>query len=323
MMPQLIYGRDLDRAGWDRRTLARRALRGELVRLRNGVYVDAGSWAGLPWWRQYRLHIDAALGKGACRRVLVQNSAAVVWGMPTIGRSFEVQLLAAIGTHGRRRAGIRWHGDELLEPLAEYDGCTVTGRAQTVIDMAAHLPFERAVPAMDHVLRVDAVRRLPALDRDELFDLAGRLPTEAKVRRAQKVVRFADPHAQSAGESFSRALMYLHRFPPPELQHEVHDSNGIRQGITDFYWPEHKTAGEFDGHVKYSRGEYLKGTAPADAVVREKIREDNIRATGLKFARWTWQAAWNPESLQPRGLFVVLRQAGLRQDRRSNAWPGM
>jgi len=55
----------------------------------------------------------------------------------------------------------------------------------------------------------------------------------------------------------------------------------------DFGWPELRTVGEFDGLVKYGR--LLKpGQDPADVVVAEKLREDEIRDLDLRVIRWTW-----------------------------------
>jgi hypothetical protein len=48
-----------------------------------------------------------------------------------------------------------------------------------------------------------------------------------------------------------------------------------------------RTVGEFDGQVKYGRL-LPPGQEPGDAVFAEKIREDEIRATGLAVVRWTW-----------------------------------
>ncbi|NKX56783.1 hypothetical protein [Arthrobacter mobilis] len=253
----------------------------------------------------------------------MQQSAAVMWGIPVMGRSIQVQLLAAHGVHGKRRAHMRWHASPLLEPLQEVDGFLATGRAQTVLDMSAHLPFEQAVPAMDHILRPDTTRLLPALQKDQLRTLAAGLPTGTKRQRALKVIEFANPLAQSPGESLSRAQIYLHYFPAPTLQHPVYDRGGRLLGILDFYWKEHGLAGEFDGSIKYSRGEFLNGGVPADAVEREKAREDRIRAAGLRFVRWTWDAALTPESVNPPGLPRLLAQAGLKQDRWNHHWPGM
>ena len=71
--------------------------------------------------------------------------------------------------------------------------------------------------------------------------------------------------------------------PPPTLQHEVPEL----RAVTDFYWEEFRTVGEFDGKVKYGRS-LRPGEDPGEAVYREKRREDALRDLGLKVVRWTW-----------------------------------
>jgi hypothetical protein len=324
MPSPLIYARDYDHSGVGRQRLSFQARAGTLTRIRQGVYFPAEVWRLLPWWEQYRFHIEAAVGKGRTERILACQSAAAIWGIPVIGKCPEVVLLASPGHHGQRRADIRWIASEILEPLQSVDGFTVTSRAQTAVDIAARLPFEQAVPAMDHVLRPDKRRRLPGLGKGQLHALADKLPTKTKAARAHRVVDFGDARSESAGESLSRAQMFLFHFPSPELQHPFYDTNGLLLGITDFYWKEASIAGEFDGSVKYSRGEYLKGQSPADAVEKEKAREDSIRAAhNVRFARWTWRAAMDPEGEEPRGVVELLRAAGLEPDRWNRKWPGM
>jgi hypothetical protein len=323
MASPLIFAHDYDHSGVGRQRLSIQAKAGTLTRIRNGVYVPTEVWRQLPWWEQYRFHIEAAVGKGRRERVLACQSAAAVWGMPVIGKSPEVVLLASPGHHGLRRAGIRWIALEILEPLQTVDGFTVTSRAQTAVDVAARLPFEQAVPAMDHVLRRDKDRGFPALGKDQLHALADRLATKTKAARAHRVIDFGDARSGSAGESLSRAQMFLFHFPAPILQHPFYATDGSLLGVTDFYWKEARVAGEFDGFVKYSRGEYLKGHSPAETVEKEKAREDRIRAENVTFVRWTWRTAMNPEGEDPRGLVELLRAAGLKQDRWNRRWPGM
>ncbi|MGF9663547.1 hypothetical protein AAIH25_16955 [Arthrobacter crystallopoietes] len=279
---RLIYSRDVEIAGQDRHALAVKARTGKLIRLRRGVYAEAAPFEELPWWEQQRVRIDAVVGTGRRDRALIRQSAAALWGIPVIRRSPLVYVLARDGTHGRTRSGVAVQQCVLLEPLTTYGGYIVTSRAQTVIDIAANSPFAEAVPAMDHVLRVDDRHGLAALDVERLRFLASMLPP-AKRRRVEKVLAFTNGAAQSAGESYSRALMYVNHFPEPQLQWPVDDPQGSRVGILDFFWPLQKLAGEFDGAVKYSRDAYLKGDTPAGAVVREKKREDRIRAPVFGF----------------------------------------
>jgi hypothetical protein len=76
----------------------------------------------------------------------------------------------------------------------------------------------------------------------------------------------------------------------------------------DFGWPARRCVGEFDGRAKYGR--LLRaGETPADAVFREKVREDAIRAQDLGVARWTWDelADFAPVAERIRRLFRAPR----------------
>jgi hypothetical protein len=88
------------------------------------------------------------------------------------------------------------------------------------------------------------------------------------------VVDFATSLSDSFGESRCRAAMELQGFDAPELQVEFRDAQGLI--VPDFYWRSVRGAAEFDGKVKYTRGEYTGGD-PAETVWREKKREDRLR----------------------------------------------
>jgi hypothetical protein len=74
--------------------------------------------------------------------------------------------------------------------------------------------------------------------------------------------------------------------PTPQPQYEVR-AGGLRVARSDFGWPDLGAVAEFDGLVKYGRL-LLPGESVADAVVREKLREDAIRDTGMRCVRWIW-----------------------------------
>lgn len=90
--------------------------------------------------------------------------------------------------------------------------------------------------------------------------------------------------------------MHLLGFPAPELQAEFRDALGF-VARTDFYWRELKIIGEFDGEAKYLNDEYLNGGTAREAVLKEKKREDRLRAMGFKVVRWDWNTAIRPEKL--------------------------
>lgn len=314
MEPTFLFAADAERNGTGRRSLARRCQSGELVRVRPGVYVLSADWRALPRWERDRIRITAAVEQADSSRVLVQQSAAIVWGLPVIGAASDILLLAQGSSHSRRRGELRWVERRLLEPVVFHEGIRLTSRAQTVLDMAAYLPFANAVPAMDQVLRPNPGLGLEACNKDMLRTLAESLPTPAKRVRALRVIDFADKRSESPGESYSRAVLHQNGFPAPELQQEIRSVDGRLLGRTDFYWKEQELVGEFDGAVKYGMA-FANGQPPGEALFREKRREDAIRATGKGFVRWTWADVLMAPG-NPAGLVQMLVRAGLTRSRR-------
>ncbi|WP_253182794.1 type IV toxin-antitoxin system AbiEi family antitoxin domain-containing protein [Arthrobacter sp. SW1] len=286
-MPRFILARDSAVHGMSAKELARQAKAGLLHRVRRGVYVDRTVWMALKPWEQYRLQVSAAAETFESRTVFARQSAASVLGIPTVG-NHPVCALTFRNDGGRSRAGVVRHfADPAGIVIRRVDGLLVTDRLRTVLDLAAYTPFVQAVVPVDHVLKPDRERGLPAISKEELLGTAEGRYTAAAMRRIRAVVAFADPLSGSAGESYSRALMHAAGFEPPILQQEFRDQRGLI-GYTDFHWEKARIVGEFDGFAKYQREEYLNGMTPAEAVVKEKEREDRIRATGCGVSRWVW-----------------------------------
>ncbi|SDK67005.1 type IV toxin-antitoxin system AbiEi family antitoxin domain-containing protein [Arthrobacter sp. ok362] len=310
-LPRLVLAKDLALLGASSRPLSAAAKSGRLLRLRHGVYVERDLWTNLNFWQQYRLQVEAAAESLQSPTIFSHHSGASVWGIPTILKDQPVHALTTFRGGGRSRAGVRRH---LVEPAMaeaqEIEGLLVTSRMATVLDLAAFVPFAEAVVPLDHVLKPDAVRGLAAFAKAELLDaLPGRYPLAVE-RRVRAVVAFADSASGSPGESYSRGVIHVSGFAPPELQYEVRNSTG-RVAYSDFYWEGSRTVGEFDGVAKYQRDEFLRGGTPGQVVVDEKIREDRIRATGRNVVRWTWAVLW-----KPRALEELLSQAGVPRRRR-------
>lgn len=317
---ELIHVGEQERIGVSRRSLARQAERGLLTRIRPGVYAKTEVWADIPWWEQYRVRIEAINRFASSPRVFVLQSAAALWGIPLFGRNNDVHVLADDGSNPRLRTGVRTHRERNLDALQFHKGFLLTSRVQTVVELALSEPFEHAVAACDHVLRPDKGQSLPAVSMEELLRVTNKLGIRAKIDRVLRVLRFADAKSASAGESLSRAYMYLRGFPKPELQYSVFDRNGSLIGISDFYWKDIGLLGEYDGSVKYSRNQYLKGQLPQDALAAEKDREDAMRATGRGMVRWLWQDNWQTGTTPAAGLERKLRNAGLIPSRHRAGW---
>lgn len=150
--------------------------------------------------------------------------------------------------------------------------------------------------------------------------VAERLGTRAKFDREARVITFADARSGSPGESLSRFIMFLQGFPKPELQFVVESADGCLIGISDFYWPENRLLGEYDGLVKYTRNECLGGELPSGSLAAEKAREDATRATNRGMVRWVWSAIWASEPRSAASLGLQLAEAGLVSDQRKNLW---
>ncbi|QCB96589.1 hypothetical protein E5206_06315 [Arthrobacter sp. PAMC25564] len=287
-LPRLILTRDHLQQGVTPKELARRCKSGALVRVRQGIYVDGNAWRALRFWEQYRLRVSAAAEAFSTTTIFARHSAASVWGIPTIGLWNPVHALTLQNDGGRSRAGVlRHYAPPSGVTAVRREGLLVTGRVRTVLDLAAFTPFAEAVVPVDHVLRADTAHGLQALTKDALVAGIDGSYSGAARRRILAAVEFADPRSGSAGESFSRALIAVAGFEPPDLQREIRDGSGL-VGFTDYYWDKVRVAGEFDGIEKYLKPEYLKGRTASQAVVDEKLREDRIRAVGNGVVRWTW-----------------------------------
>jgi hypothetical protein len=312
-LPRLILTRHLAETGASTRPLPAAVKSGSLVRIRQGVYVEASGWVGLAAWQRYRLKIEAVAETSIVPPVFSHHSGAALWGIPTIQRAQPVHALTTFRGGGRSRGGVRRH---LVDPgmldADTVDGLLVTPRVVTVLDLAATVPFAEALVPLDHVLRPDNARSLPALTKAELLAAVTGRYSAAAERRVTAAVEFADPRSGSPGESYSRGLMHLAGFETPTLQHDVRSTTGF-VAFTDFYWKDSGTVGEFDGVEKYLKPEYLKGRSSGQVVVDEKLRENRIRATGLNVVRWVWSDLVKAGELERK-----LAAAGVPRRRRSS-----
>ena len=105
------------------------------------------------------------------------------------------------------------------------------------------------------------------------------------VRRAVRVLDFADGLSESVGESRSRVVLHRLGLPSPDLQPRVLRRDGTVIGRSDFGWEAFRTLGEFDGRVN---------------VFQEKRREDELRDHRRKVARWTWSDLDHPHVIGDR-----------------------
>jgi hypothetical protein len=244
-----------------------------------------------------------------------------VWGLPILGNwPQQVHLMAGGGGTRESRNGIVWHHDALPDDeVVQVDGFLVTSRLRTMVDLARSTRFVSAVVTLDAGLRAPFVLPNGSRDRDiskeELLVAVRRLVAARGCRPAKVAAEFADGRSGSAGESVSRANIYLCGMPAPLLQVVYRSSDG-HEDIVDFTWEKRHHVrclpllGEFDGKVKYTREAYMKGRSSDEVVWDEKVRQDRLCAPQREMVRWVWDIALSPALLRQR-----LLDAGLRPER--------
>lgn len=302
---ELLIAHDLAALGADARSLRPDRSKGRHLRVKRGVFVEGASFAALAEREQHLVRARAVRVTRGERNVLALYSAAALHGLPLLSR-----LPAAVHLLGHPGEGdgadIVRHRDR-IDPgdVLEMDGFFVTSLRRTLVDLARLASREDAVSAADFALARQLHDPGSGIDRGDLIELLASFRGARGVKQARFVVAFADGGSGSPGESLSRLRMHECGIPAPRLQVEQRDRRGLA-GITDFAWPDYGIVGEFDGAIKYTRAQYLKGRTVEQVVLEEKRREDRIRAIGRRMARWGMQ-----ELGKKHALCALLAEAGL------------
>lgn len=295
----VVLTRDLTVPG-DRSEFYSRVRRGEYTAVTRGAFVTTARWNASTHDERYLLLIEAAslLHPDA---VFSHYAAAAVWRLPIVGKW--PSLVHVIGPpDGIQHSNSLFRRHLTTPPEAEYVGSArVTALARTVTDMAATAPFGVAVTMADAALRrnIHPLEGLPptSLTKDDLVEELAARDLRQGTARAARVIRFADPLADRPGESMSRVAMEIAHIPMPSIQVEVRGRSG-RIYFADFFWPQWRKIGEFDGTAKYRDPDFLRGRTPEQALSDEKAREDDLRAAGYGMTRWGWSLALSPARLR-------------------------
>lgn len=299
---QLILNRDL-RTPAARSEMARRTSRGELVRVARGAFLPTSVWHDADPDERFRMRVRAVAALASEDLVLSHASAAALWGLPWFGPWPErIDALASRSYGGHSTRTICRHVATTDSPVV-IDGLMVTDLARTVVDLARSRSFIRAVVAGDAALNTTTRAGLAApaaLDIGNLMEELERSRTAYAAARARDALGFLDAGSESPGESVSRVSMWRAGLPAPVLQ------QSFSPWFVDFWWPDCGVIGEFDGESKYRDPRLRGGRSPAQVVIDEKAREDDLRRRSRGFARWGWDVARSPASLAAR-----LRRSGV------------
>lgn len=305
---ELIVVRNGSKGPTDRRTLSRDVERGLLIRIRQGVYVARSAWDSGTGWEQARnRHILGARAFDAVapeRPVFSHWTAGAIRRLPMSGERFGRVHVTACDDRRRGIDGVALHVFPLTRrEVGEVGGLLVTTPARTVVDLAGASSFRDGVVTADGALAAGLDRDL----LDHVVDLAG---GRRAATRIASVAAFGHPGAESAAESDGRVSMFELGIEPQELQHEVVDEEGLA-GILDLYDRRRRIGTEVDGLGKYLDPR-LAPAGAGMAVVKEKRREDRVRARIAGLVRFGAQEARNPSILRPKLARVGLRPAEQR-----------
>ncbi|MFC9687447.1 type IV toxin-antitoxin system AbiEi family antitoxin domain-containing protein [Kribbella sp. NPDC056951] len=268
-------------AGYTPEQVQERLRDGRWERVRHGQYAERVDLGHLPpWERELQLHRRLVYAAANSMRpgtfAVSHHSALIMHGIPVWEAELsEVQLTRTSGWRNGHAAGVRHHRGVLsTADLAAVDGLPVTALARALAETAAASSFESAVVSADAVLRTGQV---PSDEFARVLGAAEFWPGGPTLRAA---LAFANPLAESVGESRMRVLIHHLGLPAPLLQVVFEDSDGFI-GRVDFYFPDYNLVVEFDGLMKYSDGS-------SEVLIQEKIREDRLRALGLQVVRTIW-----------------------------------
>ena len=272
----------------------RAVARGDLVKVRRGVYAPAALWRDLAPWERYLARVHA-VALGHPDTVFSHDSAAALLGLPVFGDPQTVHVLADPTGAARLDAGIRVHTHSADRTIVEVGGMLMTGILDTAVDLARLRHRAIGLAMADAALRAD-----PGASAE----LALVLNESRASKRGRAIARWAlsraTPLAESPLESISRASVEWLGFPPPSLQ--VPFRSGGMVDRSDMVWQEIGLAGECDGDLKYD-GRY---GSPAAVLARQSERDTRLRHHLRAVTHWGWREATTAAPL--RG---ILAGAGL------------
>jgi predicted transcriptional regulator of viral defense system len=288
---------ELGRSPSQIRTMARR---GQLVRLRRGCYATkklAEPVLQLGFGNQFLLAAAA-----------IKTRPGSVASHQTAARIHELDMLAEPGglvtltrppgqTSGSVRPGLRLHSADLpAGHVTNRFGVPVTTVARTVIDLARCLAFREGVVVADSALhhKLTSAR--------DLREVVAECRQWRGVRRAARVVAFADGLAESPLESIARVVFDDVGLPRPELQIPlVVAGTSVR---VDFFWRRFLTIAEVDGALKY-----------ADPMrARLQLRRDKkLRDAGYEVVHFDWQEITEAPEEVAASIRAAFRRGTLRQ----------
>lgn len=242
------------------------------VRIRWGAYAESEVVDVLDEAGRYRLLVRAALLRLDPPVLATHNSSSVLHSLPLWGTDLSRVHVTRPDVHcGRKQAGVTHHEASVAdEDRVVVAGVPCTSLRRTAIDVAREFGFRPGVVTADAALRQGA-------DHTAMLRLARWMRDWSGSAQTLQVVRFADPGAESPGESLARMFLVEIGFPRPKTQVAIR--SGAFVARVDMLIEELNWVFEFDGRLKYrrTRDDCDPVVDEADVVWAEKQREDTLR----------------------------------------------
>jgi very-short-patch-repair endonuclease len=260
----ILSSSGLAELGMSRRTIQRALRDGTLIKVRTNAYCPGRVWVNARRnpARHHMILCAAVMVSMRDEAVISHASAAVVHGLDVLGHTGEVNLWCP-GRHVSRDRVRLFDGRLRPGDVTDLYGLPITTPARAAVDVARLAGFAGGLVVIDSALRSGRAGRVAMAD---VISACDGWPGSARAARA---LDLADPAAESALESLSRARFIEADFPLPETQVVLEDT--VSPWRVDFLWRERRVVGEADGLTKYS---------DVDVIAREKRRDEQIRAAG-------------------------------------------
>lgn len=296
----LVTPKQLRAVGIGRSVLSRALARGEVRRVRPGVYAN-GPLA--PWPAHAVTHLGVApelvqqvlaallcLGQDATAG---GRTAACLRGWGLLVEPQQEQDVVVAHFRGRAKlAGVRvlrrrTVQREQVRPLEDGAPIWVTTAAATVLDCCLLLPYEEAVVVCDSALRSGQVTL------EELSAAATRVRGMRGARRVRRVLAGCDPESGSVLESVLRVRMTEDGIDGFATQQVVRDARGRHILRSDFCFAAVRLVVETDGSRWH----------PDPA--RDQGIDNRLAAAGWRVLRFTWRQVVH----DPAAVLALIRAA--------------
>lgn len=221
--------------------LAEMVRRGRVRRLLHDAYVDAlvPDTVGLRAQAVCLVMPDSAV---VCRRTAAWLYGVDAYAPDERDQAMVVECVVLSRLARVRRKGVRgWEETFAAEDITEVHGVRVTTPTRTALDLARYAPRFMGLAA------VDTFCHRALTTPDELMACAQRFGGGRNIAIARQLVEWAEPLAESPGESWLRLRILDAGFPRPQAQIRILDGEGRLVYRLDLGYPELKIGLEYDG----------------------------------------------------------------------------